>query len=154
MRPGELANEITAAYKSGQIYTNPNVTVIPEDRYVSVGGDVRTPMRPIYTPDLTLLGAIAAAAALTSTRTSSMSASCAARRSSSSMQHGPRGWRARIRSSIPATRSRCPAPYFSSRTAASPAEWWSGDIAYKDCCRRHGGRLLHHAARRAGAEGL
>lgn len=61
VRPGELANEITSAYKSGQIYTNPNVTVIPEDRFVSVGGDVKTPMRPIYTPDLTLLGAIAAA---------------------------------------------------------------------------------------------
>jgi protein involved in polysaccharide export with SLBB domain len=61
IRPGELANEITSAYKADQIYTNPNVTVIPEDRFVSVGGDVRTPMRPTYTPDLTLLGAIAAA---------------------------------------------------------------------------------------------
>jgi protein involved in polysaccharide export with SLBB domain len=59
--PGQLANEITEAYKADQIYTNPNVTVIPEDRFVSINGDVRSPMRPIYTPDLTLLGAIAAA---------------------------------------------------------------------------------------------
>jgi protein involved in polysaccharide export with SLBB domain len=58
IRPGELAGEITAAYKRSQIYTNPNVTVIPEDRFVNVGGDVRSPARVLYTPDLTLLGAI------------------------------------------------------------------------------------------------
>jgi protein involved in polysaccharide export with SLBB domain len=58
LRPGELANQITNAYKESKIYTNPNVSVIPEERYVSVGGDVRSPMRAIYTPDLTLLGAI------------------------------------------------------------------------------------------------
>ena len=58
VRPGQLADEITTAYKQGQIYTNPNVTVIPEERYVNVGGDVRTPARVLYTPDLTLLGAV------------------------------------------------------------------------------------------------
>lgn len=58
LRPGELANQITQAYRDSKIYTNPNVAVIPEDRYVNVGGDVRTPARVIYTPDLTLLGAI------------------------------------------------------------------------------------------------
>jgi protein involved in polysaccharide export with SLBB domain len=55
---GDLAAEITQAYKSEQIYTTPNVTVIPEERFVSVGGEVRGPTRVAYTPDLTLLGAI------------------------------------------------------------------------------------------------
>jgi protein involved in polysaccharide export with SLBB domain len=61
LRSGELAEQITEAYKANKIYTNPNVTVIPEERYVSVGGDVRTPMRVLYTPDLTVIGAINAA---------------------------------------------------------------------------------------------
>jgi protein involved in polysaccharide export with SLBB domain len=58
IRPGELAGEITEAYKRNQIYTNPNVTILPEERFVNVGGDVRQPARVLYTPDLTLLGAI------------------------------------------------------------------------------------------------
>jgi protein involved in polysaccharide export with SLBB domain len=61
MRSGELAERITQAYKDNKIYTNPNVTVISEERYVSVGGDVRTPMRVLYTADLTVIGAINAA---------------------------------------------------------------------------------------------
>jgi protein involved in polysaccharide export with SLBB domain len=55
---GDLAAEITEAYKVQRIYTTPEVTVIPEERYVSVGGDVRAPTRVEYTPDLTLLSAI------------------------------------------------------------------------------------------------
>jgi len=54
----DVAAEIAAAYRDGKIYTNPNVTIIPEERYISVGGDVRLPNRVIYSPDLTLLGAI------------------------------------------------------------------------------------------------
>ncbi len=61
MRSGELADRITEAYKANKIYTNPNVTVIPEERYVNVGGDVRNPMRVLYTPDLTVIGAVNAA---------------------------------------------------------------------------------------------
>ena len=56
--PGQLAAEITQAYKTQGIYTTPNVTVIPEERYVSVGGEVRSPTRVLYAPDLTVLGAI------------------------------------------------------------------------------------------------
>lgn len=59
--PGELAGRIAQAYRDSKIYTNPNVTVIPEDRFVNVSGDVRTPLRVLYTPDLTLLGVISAA---------------------------------------------------------------------------------------------
>ena len=61
IRPGELAGEISTAYRDSHIYTNPNVTVIPEERYVNVSGDVRSPSRVVYTPDLTLLGVISAA---------------------------------------------------------------------------------------------
>ena len=61
IRPGELAGEIATAYRNSRIYTNPNVTVIPEDRFVNVSGDVRSPLRVVYTPDLTLLGVISAA---------------------------------------------------------------------------------------------
>jgi protein involved in polysaccharide export with SLBB domain len=55
---GDLAADIANTYKSQQLYTNPDVTVIPEERYVNVGGEVRNPSRVIYTPDLTLLSAI------------------------------------------------------------------------------------------------
>lgn len=54
----DLAAEIAAAYKTDKIYSNPNISVIPEDRYVNIGGDVRSPSRVIYTPDMTLLTAI------------------------------------------------------------------------------------------------
>jgi len=54
----DLAAEISQAYKTDKIYTNPQVTVLPEERFVSLGGDVRGPTRVAYTPDLTLLTAI------------------------------------------------------------------------------------------------
>ena len=53
----ELAAEISAAYKSDKIYTNPNVTVISAERYVNVSGDVRGPQRVLWTPDMTLVKA-------------------------------------------------------------------------------------------------
>lgn len=56
--PADLAAQITAAYKTQKIYTNPNVSVLPEESYVNVLGDVRTPSRVVYTPDMTLLTAI------------------------------------------------------------------------------------------------
>lgn len=54
----QLANNISDSYKSSKIYTNPHVVVLPEVRYVNVGGDVRSPMRVQYTPDLTLLSTV------------------------------------------------------------------------------------------------
>jgi protein involved in polysaccharide export with SLBB domain len=54
----ELGMEITDAYKTQKIYTNPVVTVIAEERYVTVGGDVRSPSNVPYRPDLTLIGTI------------------------------------------------------------------------------------------------
>lgn len=55
---GNLAGEISQAYKTQRIYTTPDVTVIPEERFVSVGGEVRSPTSVMYRPDLTLLTAI------------------------------------------------------------------------------------------------
>ncbi len=62
---GDLAAQIAEAYKAQRIYSSPNVTVVPEERYVNVGGDVRQPSRVIYTPDLTMLGAINACGGFT-----------------------------------------------------------------------------------------
>jgi polysaccharide export outer membrane protein len=62
---GDLASDISQAYKTQRIYSSPNVTVVPEERYVNVGGDVRQPSRVIYTPDLTMLGAINACGGFT-----------------------------------------------------------------------------------------
>jgi len=54
----ELTLEITAAYKAQKIYTNPVVTVLAEERYITVGGEVRSPTNVVYRPDLTLVGVI------------------------------------------------------------------------------------------------
>ncbi|HEV3273023.1 MAG TPA: polysaccharide biosynthesis/export family protein [Candidatus Methylacidiphilales bacterium] len=54
----ELQSEIADAYKAQKIYTNPVVIVLPEDRFVNVGGDVRAPGRIPYTPDSTLMSVI------------------------------------------------------------------------------------------------
>ena len=63
----ELQTTIEAAYRNQQIYTNPTVTInVPtQARFVNVGGDVKTPRRVEFTPDLTVLGAISAAGGFT-----------------------------------------------------------------------------------------
>jgi len=58
VNPSDLASEISEAYKSQRIYTNPVVTVLAEERYISVGGDVRGPSRVLYSPDSTLMSTI------------------------------------------------------------------------------------------------
>ncbi len=62
-----VQHAIEAAYRAGQIYTNPSVMVtVPNTlRFVNVSGDVRQPRRVEYTPDLTLLGAISASGGFT-----------------------------------------------------------------------------------------
>jgi len=54
----QLAQEITEAYKGQKIYTNPVVTVLEEERYITVGGEVRSPSNVPYRPDLTLVSVI------------------------------------------------------------------------------------------------
>lgn len=63
----QLQSAIESGYKSQQIYTNPTITVnVPATaRFVNVGGDVRTPRRVEFTPDLTVLGAINASGGFT-----------------------------------------------------------------------------------------
>ncbi|MDB6146792.1 MAG: polysaccharide export protein [Spartobacteria bacterium] len=63
LTPSQLARSIEESYRSGKIYTNPNVTILmqPAARFVNVGGAVRTPSRVPFTEDMTLLTAINAA---------------------------------------------------------------------------------------------
>jgi len=62
-----LQRAVESAYRGGQIYTNPTITVtVPTvARFVNVSGDVRQPRRVEYTSDLTVLGAITAAGGFT-----------------------------------------------------------------------------------------
>jgi len=65
-KQAEVQSNIENAYKSSGVYTTPIVTVsVQFDRLVDVEGDVRSPQRVRYTPDLTLLGAIAATGGFT-----------------------------------------------------------------------------------------
>jgi len=62
----QLKEGIEGAYKTGEIFTNPNVTVdLKEQRFVDVTGEVRMPQRVPYTKDLTALGAVAACGGFT-----------------------------------------------------------------------------------------
>ena len=62
----DVQNNIESAYKNKGIYSSPIVTISAEiDRLVNIEGDVRSPQRIRFTPDLTLLGAISAAGGLT-----------------------------------------------------------------------------------------
>jgi len=63
----QLQEAIESAYRNGQIFTNPTITVsVPTAaRFVDVGGDVRAPQRVPFTPDLTVLGAINASGGFT-----------------------------------------------------------------------------------------
>lgn len=62
----QLKEGIEGAYKSQEIFTNPNVTVdLKEQRFVDVTGEVRMPQRVPYTKDLTALGAVAACGGFT-----------------------------------------------------------------------------------------
>jgi protein involved in polysaccharide export with SLBB domain len=54
----QLQDEITDAYKSQKIYTNPVVTVLDEERFINVGGEVRGPSNVAYRPDSTLMTTI------------------------------------------------------------------------------------------------
>ncbi len=63
LTPAELARSIEETYRSGKIFTNPNVTILmqPTARFVTVGGAVRNASRVPFTEDITLLTAINAA---------------------------------------------------------------------------------------------
>jgi len=63
----QLQSAIENAYKAGQIYTNPSisVSVASAARFVNVSGEVKSPHRVEFTADLTLLSAITACGGFT-----------------------------------------------------------------------------------------
>lgn len=66
LKQADVQSSIESGYKNGGIYTSPIITIsVQFDRLVDVEGDVRAPQRVHYTPDLTLLGAIAATGGFT-----------------------------------------------------------------------------------------
>jgi polysaccharide biosynthesis/export protein VpsN len=65
LTPSGLARAIRKAYLEGRYYNSIDVSVALAERYIYVGGEVNRPGRVIWTPDLTLSGAIAAAGGTT-----------------------------------------------------------------------------------------
>jgi len=65
LNASELGTQIADAYKNQKIYTNPVVTVIAEERYINVGGDVRGPSNVIWRPDSTVMSTINASGGFT-----------------------------------------------------------------------------------------
>ncbi len=63
-KKGELEEQIKALYVP-QFYVRLTVTIKTEDRFFSVGGEVRTPNRQVYLGEMTVLKAIIAAGGFT-----------------------------------------------------------------------------------------
>lgn len=63
MSPSAIQALIERTYVSQQIFTHPTVTlnIAPSARFVNVSGQVKSPQRVPYTPDMTVLSAINAA---------------------------------------------------------------------------------------------
>ena len=63
MPAGAAQSAIESAYRSKDIYTNPTIVITMQlqSRWVTVGGEVKTPQRVPYTADLTVLSSIDAA---------------------------------------------------------------------------------------------
>ena len=64
LRPSQLARNIESGYRSGQIYTKPNIVISlleagTVQRFVSVMGEVNARQTVGYTPGLTILDAVA-----------------------------------------------------------------------------------------------
>ncbi len=61
--PSEIQANVEHSYVSNGIFTHPTVSlnIAPTSRLVSVGGEVNTKGRVPYTPDMTVMSAIAAA---------------------------------------------------------------------------------------------
>ncbi len=57
--------KIEQTYREKKIYATPNVTIITQQRYVNVSGEVRIPQRVLFTNDLTVMRAITACGGFT-----------------------------------------------------------------------------------------
>ncbi len=60
LSPSQLQSVIEKAYRDAEIFSRPTITVFMQAaaRFVNISGEVRSPRRINYTPDLTLLKAI------------------------------------------------------------------------------------------------
>jgi protein involved in polysaccharide export with SLBB domain len=63
LAPGTAQSSIESVYKARAIYTNPAIVITMQEksRFVNVGGEVKSPQRVPFTPDLTVLSSINAA---------------------------------------------------------------------------------------------
>lgn len=61
----QLKLKIEQAYRDKKLYSTPNITIIVQQRFVNVSGEVRIPQRVAFTNDLTVLRAITACGGFT-----------------------------------------------------------------------------------------
>ena len=63
MNAGQIQTAVERAYTERGIFTHPTITltISPSARFVNVGGQVKSPSRVPYTPDMTVFSAINAA---------------------------------------------------------------------------------------------
>jgi protein involved in polysaccharide export with SLBB domain len=63
LAPGSAQSSIESVYKARGVYTNPAIVITMQEksRFVNVGGEVKSPQRVPFTPDLTVLSSINAA---------------------------------------------------------------------------------------------
>jgi polysaccharide export outer membrane protein len=61
----QVKAKIEKTYREKKIYETPNVTIITQQRYANVSGEVRIPQRVLFTNDLTVLRAITACGGFT-----------------------------------------------------------------------------------------
>lgn len=61
----QLKLKIEQAYRDRKLYSTPNITIIVQQRFVNISGEVRIPQRVAFTNDLTVLRAITACGGFT-----------------------------------------------------------------------------------------
>lgn len=61
----QLKLKIEQAYRDRKLYSTPNITIIVQQRFVNISGEVRIPQRVPFTNDLTVLRAITACGGFT-----------------------------------------------------------------------------------------
>jgi polysaccharide export outer membrane protein len=61
----QLKLKIEQAYRDKKLYATPNITIIVQQRFVNISGEVRIPQRVPFTSDMTVLRAITACGGFT-----------------------------------------------------------------------------------------
>lgn len=65
MTTAQLKLKIEQAYRDRKLFSTPNITIIVQQRYVNIAGEVRIPQRVPFTNDMTVLRAITACGGFT-----------------------------------------------------------------------------------------